>query len=117
MRVKKKLLIAVYNLEIGGIERSLINMLENMDYEKVDVDLLIYHHTGELLEEIPNQVNVLPQVEKYSTFRKPIKQCFKEGHYSIGSIRVLSKMFTMFNAKLRKLEEGTGYIQMQLAQK
>ncbi len=117
MRVKKKLLIAVYNLEIGGIERSLINMLENMDYKKVEVDLLIYHHTGELIEEIPDQVNVLPQVEKYSTFRKSIKQCFKEGHYSIGSIRVLSKLFTMFNTKLNKLEEGTGYIQMQLAQK
>lgn len=117
MKLKKKLLIAVYNLEIGGIERSLINMLENMDYQKVDVDLLIYHHTGELIGAIPEQVNVLPQIEQYTTFRKSIKQCFKEGHYSIGSIRVLCKLLTFTNTKLVKLEEGSGYIQMQLAQK
>jgi glycosyltransferase involved in cell wall biosynthesis len=117
MKLKKKLLIAVYNLEIGGIERSLINMLENMDFQKVDVDLLIYHHTGELIRAIPEQVNVLPQIEQYTTFRKSIKECFKEGHYSIGSIRVLCKLLTFFNTKLEKLEEGSGYIQMQLAQK
>ena len=117
MKLKKKLLIAVYNLKIGGIERSLINMLENMDYQKVDVDLLIYHHTGELIGAIPEQVNVLPQIEQYTTFRKSIKQCFNEGHYSIGSIRVLCKLLTFFNTKLEKLEEGSGYIQMQLAQK
>jgi glycosyltransferase involved in cell wall biosynthesis len=117
MKLKKRLLIAVYNLEIGGIERSLINMLENMDYQKVDVDLLIYHHTGELIGAIPGQVNVLPQIEQYTTFRKSIKECFKEGHYSIGSIRVLCKMLTFFNTKFEKLEEGSGYIQMQLAQK
>jgi glycosyltransferase involved in cell wall biosynthesis len=117
MKLKKKLLIAVYNLEIGGIERSLINMLENMDYQKVDVDLLIYHHTGELIGAIPEQVNVIPQIEQYTTFRKSIKQCFKEGHYFIGYIRVLCKLLTFFNTKLEKLEEGSGYIQMQLAQK
>lgn len=111
---KKKLLIAVYNLEIGGIERSLINMLENIDYQKIDVDLFIYHHTGELLEFIPDQVRVLPEIDKYSTFRKSIKQCFKEGHYSIGTMRVLAKLISVFHPKL---EEGTGYIQMQLAQK
>lgn len=115
--MKKNILIAVYNLEIGGIERSLINMLENIDYQKFAVDLLIYHHTGELFDSIPKQVKILPQINKYALFRKSINQCFKERHYSIAITRVLSKIFAMVKSKFRNLEEGSGYIQMQLAQK
>lgn len=117
MMMKKKILIAVYNLEIGGIERSLINMLENIDYQKVEVDLLIYHHTGELFDSIPMQVNVLPQINKYALFRKSIKQCFIEGYYAIAAARMLSKIIAEVKSNFRKLEEGSGYIQMQLAQK
>ena len=69
-------------MEIGGIERSLINMLESFDYDKYEVDLLICHHTGDLMSFLPNKVNILPQMEKYTVFRKSISQCLKEGHYS-----------------------------------
>ena len=43
-------------MEIGGIERSLINMLEDFDYQKFNVDLLIFHHTGEFMDFIPKEV-------------------------------------------------------------
>ena len=44
--MKKSILISVYDMEIGGIERSLINMLESFDYDKYDVDLLILSSYG-----------------------------------------------------------------------
>ena len=53
--MKKSILISVFDMEIGGIERSLINMLESFDYEKYDVDLLICHHTGESNEFFAEQ--------------------------------------------------------------
>ncbi|MDR6121898.1 glycosyltransferase involved in cell wall biosynthesis [Bacillus sp. SLBN-46] len=115
--MKKNILISVYNMEIGGIERSLINMLESFDYKKYDVDLLIYHHVGEFMNLIPNSVNVLPQIEKYTVFRKPVTLCLKERHYLLAFIRVLSKYIAKIKAKNRELEEGAGYIQMQLTQK
>ncbi len=115
--MKKNILIAVYNMEIGGIERSLINMLESFDYTKYNIDLLIYHHVGEFMGLIPKSVNILPEMKKYSVFRKPVTQCINEGEYSLAFIRVLSKYIAQITSKSRNLEEGSGYIQMQLTQK
>ncbi|MEH6906766.1 glycosyltransferase [Neobacillus drentensis] len=115
--MKKNVLISVYNMEIGGIERSLINMLESFDYQKYKVDLLIFHHVGEFMSLIPKTVNVLPEVRKYSVFRKPVTLCIKEKQYSLAFIRVVSKLLAKVKSKSRNLEEGAGYIQMQLTQK
>lgn len=113
--MKKNILISVYDLEIGGIERSLINMLESFNYDKYDVDLLIYHHSGEFLKLIPDSVNVISEVGEYSVFRKPIAQCFIEGYYLTSLIRLICKPLAKIKAGFLKLEEGSGYIQMQLA--
>jgi len=104
-------------MEIGGIERSLINMLESFDYQRYNVDLLIFHHVGEFMSLIPRSVNILPQVGRYSVFRKPVTQCLKEKQYSLAFIRVVSKYIAKIKSKSRNLEEGAGYIQMQLTQK
>lgn len=113
--VKKNVLITAYNMEIGGIERSLINMLESFDYTNYNVDLMIFHHIGEFMNLIPNQVNVLPEVRNYTVFRKPLKQCLKEGHYTSVAARLLSKLHAYALTKFRNLNEGPGYIEMQLS--
>lgn len=113
--MKKDILISVYDMEIGGIERSLINMLESFDYDKYNVDLLICSHQGDFMSLIPDKVNVLPEVGRYTVFRKPLKQCIREGHYAATLIRLLSRNIAIVKAKRRKLQEGPGYIQMQLA--
>ncbi|TVY05631.1 glycosyltransferase [Paenibacillus cremeus] len=115
--MKKDILFSVYDMEIGGIERSLINMLESFDYEKYNVDLLIFHHKGDLLGQIPDKVNILPQDSKYTVFRRPVVQCLKEGHISTSIIRLLSRAVAEIKAKRRNLTEGSGYIQMQLVMK
>jgi glycosyltransferase involved in cell wall biosynthesis len=115
--MKKNILVSVYNMEIGGIERSLINMLESFDYGRYNVDLLIFHHVGEFMSLIPKSVNLLPQVVEYTVFRKPVSLCMKEGQYSLAFIRVVSKYIAKIKSMARNLEEGAGYIQMQLTQK
>lgn len=115
--MKKKILISVYDMEIGGIERSLINMLDNFDYDSYDVDLLIFNHTGEFIKFIPKQVNVLPQINDYAIFRKPITTCIKEGFYKTSIIRVICKLVANIKYKLFKYEECSGYYQIQLALK
>ena len=39
--MKKKLLFTAYNLEIGGIETALVNLLDNIDYDKYEVTLVL----------------------------------------------------------------------------
>ncbi|NOU65177.1 glycosyltransferase [Paenibacillus sp. LMG 31461] len=113
----RKILITVYDMEIGGIERSLINMLESFDYSKYEVDLFICKHSGDFLSLIPDQVNLLPQIGNYTVFRESMMDCLKKGHLLALSIRVLSKMISNWKARVRKLREGSGYIQMQLVLK
>jgi glycosyltransferase involved in cell wall biosynthesis len=115
--MKKNILISVYDMEIGGIERSLINMLEAFDYERYNVDLLVFEHRGDFMKLIPDQVNLIPQINAYTVFRKPISQCVKEGYYASSLVRLVAKYAAIQKAKVRKLEEGPGYIQMQLVSK
>ncbi|RLL42945.1 glycosyltransferase [Oceanobacillus piezotolerans] len=104
-------------MEIGGIERSLINMLESFDYGKYEVDLFICHHTGDFLKYIPSKVNVLPEMGEYTVFRKSISTCLQERQYSLSMVRILSKAWANIKSKRMKLTEGSGYIQMQLVLK
>ncbi|MGL5351136.1 MAG: glycosyltransferase [Cetobacterium sp.] len=87
----KSVLIASYDMEIGGVERSLASMLNNFDYKKHDVDLLLYNHTGPFLQYIPAEVNLLPQNKSYSTIRKGIGSIARSGMLHLAFERVRAK--------------------------
>ena len=89
--MKKKILIASFDLAIGGVERSLIGLLNQMDYEKYEVDLMLFKHEGEFLPFIPDGPNLLPEIPAYTTFRKSIPQIVKDGLYPIAMTRTIAK--------------------------
>ncbi|EEL96662.1 Capsular polysaccharide biosynthesis protein [Bacillus mycoides DSM 2048] len=100
-------------MEVGGVERSLISMLEGFDYKKYAVDLMLYRHQGDFMELVCNKVNLLEEVPQYTTFRKSIGETLKDKEYGIGFSRILSKINTRFAGKAKGIVE-TGYYQMQL---
>lgn len=55
---KKKILIAAYSLDFGGIETSLVNLLKNLDYEKYEVMLVLEKKEGVFLGDIPNNIGI-----------------------------------------------------------
>ena len=71
---KKSILICSHAMEIGGAERSLLDLLYTFDYEKYDVDLFLYKHSGEWLKDIPKKVNLLPESAKYSSLLVPMTE-------------------------------------------
>lgn len=71
---KKSILICSHAMEIGGAERSLLDLLYTFDYEKYDVDLFLYRHSGEWLKDIPKKVNLLPESAKYSSLLVPMTE-------------------------------------------
>ncbi|TLS49405.1 glycosyltransferase [Paenibacillus antri] len=115
--MKKRILVTAYDLEIGGIERSLINMLEHFDYERFEVDLLLFSHTGDLVRLIPTRVNLLPENKRFSVFRKPLGQCLRDGQWFAVFTRLFCKYAAVWQARSRNLKEDAGYIQMQLIAK
>lgn len=109
---KKKLLITSFDMAIGGVERSLIGLLSQIDYSKYDVDLMLYKHEGELFSLIPGEPNLLQEIREYTTFRKSTKEILKEGNISIGITRLLAKYIGTLHGKRIKSEEP-GYLVIQ----
>lgn len=109
----KNVLIASYDMEVGGVERSLVSMLDNFDYKSYSVDLMLYSQQGSFMNLISEKVNLLDEVPQYATFRKPISEILFEKYYCIGLARILSKINSNLIGRVKKVIEP-GYYQMQL---
>lgn len=58
--MKKKLLFVIESLGCGGAEKSLVTLLNLLDYSKYDVSLQLFTYNGEFMKYIPQQVHLLP---------------------------------------------------------
>lgn len=114
--MKKKILFIMPSMFIGGAERSLLGLLENIDYTKVDVSLFLYRHEGEFIKYIPKQVHILPEVEEYRTFDVPIKSLLFSKKWMFGVKRILSKIILKIHCKVKKEKEGV-WMSMQYTAK
>ena len=70
---KKSILITVCSFDIGGIEKSLTELLNVFDYDKYDVDVLCFSKRGELLPYVPQKCKILPEVSSLAALLEPIK--------------------------------------------
>ena len=89
--MKKKILFIMPSMFIGGAERSLLGLLEAIDYTQYDVSLFLYRHEGEFLAYIPDQVNLLPPMKEYGTFDVPIRSLLFSRRWRFGLARLISK--------------------------
>lgn len=90
--MKKKVLITVCSLEVGGIERSLIGLLATIDYTKYDVDVLLFSRKGELLQYASPQCRILPEIPQCATMLQPIRTMFRERHYLLTVSKVCAQL-------------------------
>ena len=105
--MKKKILIVSHALELGGAERSLIGLLESIDTSQYCVDLFLLRHEGELLANIPQFVNLLPEIPEYTVLARPMKQTLKEGHILLTFARLVGKIkAAYFDRKNNYTESG-----------
>jgi glycosyltransferase involved in cell wall biosynthesis len=101
--VKKKLLFVTQYLHTGGIEKSLLTLLSDIDYSHYDVDLLLFDHSGVLFKMIPLQVNILPPLfETFSTsLQEAVPYLVRKGNYRLLIGKILA-------ASLSRLAPGVG---------
>lgn len=93
MENKKNILICSHAMEIGGAERSLLVLLYTFDYDKYNVDLFLYRHSGEWLKDIPEKVNLLPESQKYSSLLIPMKDLIAKKQFGILLGRFAGRFF------------------------
>ena len=111
--MRKRILIAIHYLEIGGAEISLIGLLQSLDYSKYDVDLFVYSHRGELMQFIPKEVNLLPEIPEYAQIERPMKDALKDGYWRIVLRRLMAKRrFARYKKTKNPVDNGAvfGYI-------
>ena len=104
----KKVLISSFDMEVGGVERSLLSMLNNFDYQQFDVDLFLYSQSGDFLSLLPAEANLIAEVKEYKTVRLSIKEVFSAKMWRISLARLLAKI----KVTLSKVKE-TDYLQAQ----
>ncbi|MBE6684086.1 MAG: glycosyltransferase [Ruminococcaceae bacterium] len=91
--MKKKILIVSSSLATGGLEKCLINLCDNFDYEKYDVDLYLFNEGRDLLPKLNKNVNLLPDSPFYAdvynrSFGSSVKTLLKKGKYGLTLYRV-----------------------------
>lgn len=91
--MKKKLLFIIPSLSSGGGERSLVNLLNQINYSEYEVDLFLLNHQGLFMEHLPGEVKVLPLPEQYRLFSQPAHQSvfmlLAKGYYTVAFNRIL----------------------------
>lgn len=76
--MKKKLLFIIPNLNSGGAEKALLSLLQTLDFDKYEVDLLLFKKEGIFLNQLPKEVHLLPEPKNYSYFDMPLVKAVTE---------------------------------------
>lgn len=104
----KKVLIVIDSLNSGGAEKSLISLLSLFNYQKYEVDLLMFSPKGLYLPLLPKEVNVVEvpkpirklvyiKLGRFIALRNPYNK--KNKHNSQISWKWTSKGLDMLNKK------------------
>ena len=104
MKGKKRILVIGPGMEVGGVERSLIGLLDALNYNQVEVDLFLFSHTGEFMPLINKNVSLLPEKKLYSYISVPILKLFCKGHFFAAAMRLFSKAIGALRAKFTGAE-------------
>lgn len=89
--MKKSILLVSHALELGGAERALLALLDALDSEKYDVDLFLLRQQGELLQKIPSQVHLLPEICPYTCLAQPFFDTLKKKQFGVAIGRAAGK--------------------------
>ncbi|WP_343008875.1 glycosyltransferase [Clostridium celatum] len=105
----KKILFMCINMNIGGTEKALLTMLNEIDSSKYDITLLMLEEYGGFLNEIPKFVKV-----KYVDLYKEIKEFVKEPPQLVAKKLMKNKKYasgfnTLLSYALAKVTKDISY--------
>lgn len=68
----KKLLFVIETLQCAGAEKSLVSLLNLIDYNKYEVDLQLFSYGGEFETMLPAEVKLLPPLDYFEFTKRPL---------------------------------------------
>lgn len=110
--MKKKLLFINGHLNTGGVEKSLLDVLKQLDYNKYEVDLMLLEELGDYAPELPEQIHVNLQCLKntYGSLPSCLLRCIQRRDWFCLRMRLIFLLMKFFGQKwirmARKLLTG-----------
>ena len=115
----KKILIVNNNLHMGGIQKSLVNLVKEVS-EDYDITLMLFSKSGPLLQEIPENVKILTPLKVYSILglektdlkKQPLLfalKAFLLAYSKIFSRRCAMKLLGLFQKRIRGYDAVISY--------
>lgn len=90
--MKHTILIFSQAMELGGVERSLLGLLDSIDYDRYDVDLFLMRHSGELMPYLNPKAKLLPEIPQYALLAVPMVSLLKSGQLGVLHGRLKGKL-------------------------
>lgn len=107
----KKLVFVCYNLKIGGVQKSLINLLNNLS-NKYTIDLYLFDVNGELINQLSTKINIMKPFNKLrhcgisqkESLRNGVINYLLRGLFAVkcrlfGSKKIISKLIKKINVR------------------
>ena len=103
--IKKRLLFVNGHLNVGGVEKSLVDLLKAIDYDKYEVDLVLFEELGDYIDEIPKDVNIkfYDLTNTYGAFLKCIFSNLKPNKFKYAFIRIIFNLQRIFGVRMISL--------------
>ncbi|MEB3100773.1 glycosyltransferase [Ferviditalea candida] len=108
--MKKNLLFVMPSLSAGGGEKSLINLLSQIDYNLYNVDLFLFNKQGVLVNQIPSEVKILELAANYRTYTRrmisSVIHFLKNGQFHLAYSRII---YTAMNRMMNNMDISEQY--------
>ena len=100
-----KLLFVNGHLKIGGVEKSLVDLLKSMDYSQHEVDLLLFEGLGDYADQIPPQVHIIlcDLHPTYGPFAQAMWNALKKCDFRSVYLRLVFTLCAHFSIKWMSL--------------
>ena len=101
----KKLLFINGHLNTGGVEKSLLDILKHLDYDKYQVDLLLLEDLGDYISEVPERVHIQLCCLKntYGAVSDSLLRCIQNRDWFCFQMRLIFLLMKCFGQKKIKL--------------
>lgn len=107
--MKKDILFIIPGLGAGGAEKSLINILTQIDFNKYNVDLFLLNNEGLFMDFIPKEVNVLDIKDNIKIFNMDLKESIlkylSRGKLGLAYSRFMFCLVNRFNKNIGIAEQ------------
>lgn len=92
--MKKRIIFMLINMNVGGTEKALLNMIDEMPKEEYDITILMLEEYGGFLSQIPKDVNVI-YVEGYKDMKSILNNPLPLTALSLLKERKIIKAFNI----------------------